>query len=516
MPVTIEILAVDDDPVAKFGQADGPEDTVLPFRLEGTDVENDALFFRFDVLPACAAATEPALKCEFDLNLDTGEGTFMPPLNFNGTLTLIFQVGDVTSDTGGTHWGTKAEFDLIINPVNDPPYIAAFTVPAKDEDSAEPFSFTIPGSDPDATDTLTYYLSENATELGMLTNPETGEVIWAPTQDLNGDFEIQVCVSDDGHMLGYEGEPGFPEHHYCRDITITINPVNDLPVAQNIEVTTDEDMAIEITLLATDIDDENLSYRIVSGPAIGQVNLVGSKAIYTPDLTTNGEDSFTYVAADLEGESNIATVSIKINSVDNAPVLDDVDLSLLVGNETKSMTVQFIASDIDTPKEQLVFSLGSDKQPGMVIDPNSGLFSWIPPESGEVTITICVTDGTSTTCRPYTLSVVGRPVALSQTVTAHTSLQMSIQLEGIDYIGKGLTFQHSSIQAPLKGRIVNWDANSGIVLYEPAVDYFFKSPPFAYKDSFEFTVTDSQGNISFPATVLIIKQLQVYLPIINR
>ena len=202
----------------------------------------------------------------------------------------------MTSDTGGTHWGTKAEFDLIINPVNDPPYIAAFTVPAKDEDSAEPFSFTIPGSDPDATDTLTYYLSENATELGMLTNPETGEVIWAPAQDLNGDFEIQVCISDDGHMLGYEGEPGFPEHHYCRDITITINPVNDLPVAQNIEVTTDEDVAIVITLVATDIDDEVLTYTILSQDNPGTAVLTDNKVAFTPEPHWNGTVTLTYKA----------------------------------------------------------------------------------------------------------------------------------------------------------------------------------------------------------------------------
>jgi len=55
-----------------------------------------------------------------------------------------------------------------------------------------------------------------------------------------------------------------------------------------------------------------LTYTIVSNPSHGKITLNGLTATYTPDAGYVGLDSFTYKVSDGTGESNIATVTLKI------------------------------------------------------------------------------------------------------------------------------------------------------------------------------------------------------------
>src|SRR5690606_17939714 len=72
-------------------------------------------------------------------------------------------------------------------------------------------------------------------------------------------------------------------------VTITVNPINDAPVAQSQSVTTPEETAKDITLVATDIENDSLTYEIVAQLANGTVTLVGTTATYTPNLNFVGE-----------------------------------------------------------------------------------------------------------------------------------------------------------------------------------------------------------------------------------
>src|SRR5690606_28465250 len=90
-------------------------------------------------------------------------------------------------------------------------------------------------------------------------------------------------------------------------VSITINAVNDTPVAVDDNATTDEDNAIVIAVLANDSDVENAldpaSVAIVSGPSNGgvSINTTTGAITYIPNANHNGVDSFTYTVDDASG-----------------------------------------------------------------------------------------------------------------------------------------------------------------------------------------------------------------------
>ena len=96
--------------------------------------------------------------------------------------------------------------------------------------------------------------------------------------------------------------------------TLLLGNTNHVPVSDNISDFTDESTAVNIILSASDTDDDILDYSIVNQPSNGTVSLNGTMAIYTPNTSFTGEDSFTYITNDGIENSNIATVSITVNS----------------------------------------------------------------------------------------------------------------------------------------------------------------------------------------------------------
>ena len=63
---------------------------------------------------------------------------------------------------------------------------------------------------------------------------------------------------------------------------------------------------------------------VVSEPSHGTLTLNADGSFtYTPFSDYNGPDSFTYVANDGSVDSNVATVSITVTEVNDAPVAGD-------------------------------------------------------------------------------------------------------------------------------------------------------------------------------------------------
>ena len=109
-------------------------------------------------------------------------------------------------------------------------------------------------------------------------------------------------------------------------VSLTVNSVNDAPVAGNESYSVNEDNVLTVAatgVLAndSDIDSPTLSAVLVSGPSHGTVSLNADGSFtYTPSANYNGGDSFTYKASDGQANSNVATVSITVNAVNDAPV----------------------------------------------------------------------------------------------------------------------------------------------------------------------------------------------------
>src|SRR5205823_440256 len=75
-----------------------------------------------------------------------------------------------------------------------------------------------------------------------------------------------------------------------------------------------------------------------------QLDAAGSFT-YTPALDFNGADSFTYVANDGVADSSVATVSLTMAAVNDAPVAADVSATIA---EDTPLTATLGATDVDS------------------------------------------------------------------------------------------------------------------------------------------------------------------------
>jgi len=167
-------------------------------------------------------------------------------------------------------------------------------------------------------------------------------------------------------------------------------PVNNPPVAYDQGVSTDEDTPLAITLSATDPDGYSLTYSVVTQPANGTLSGTAPDLTYTPNANYNGADSFTFKANDGKADSNIATVSITINPVNDPPMLASIGNKAINENEKLEFTVS--ATDIDG--DTLIYA-ATNLPTGATFDPATRIFSWTPAydQQGTYQITFTVDDG---------------------------------------------------------------------------------------------------------------------------
>jgi VCBS repeat-containing protein len=125
-----------------------------------------------------------------------------------------------------------------------------------------------------------------------------------------------------------------------------VQPSNSPPVAQDDGYSTDEDTALAVAanlgLLANDSDADNdhLVAHLVSGPVHGELQILENGSFtYTPTANFNGHDSFTYKVSDGKAESAVATVSLQVKAVDDAPVFGSTP--------TTSFTIDADAANFD-------------------------------------------------------------------------------------------------------------------------------------------------------------------------
>ena len=98
------------------------------------------------------------------------------------------------------------------------------------------------------------------------------------------------------------------------EVVITVNaPGNLAPVADAQAVTTDENVALGITLSATDGDSDPLTYTVVALPTNGAISGTLPNLTYTPTAYYYGSDSFSFKVNDGTIDSATVIVSITVN-----------------------------------------------------------------------------------------------------------------------------------------------------------------------------------------------------------
>ncbi len=102
------------------------------------------------------------------------------------------------------------------------------------------------------------------------------------------------------------------------DVNITVNNINEAPVANDGNYTTSQDtnLTIDLKPLVSDVDSDNLSLKSFTDPSNGTVTHTAEAGvvIYTPNSGFSGNDSFTVTVTDDGNLTATATIYITVTS----------------------------------------------------------------------------------------------------------------------------------------------------------------------------------------------------------
>lgn len=308
-------------------------------------------------------------------------------LVFRDTLGTV-RVTTFTYTVSDGHGNTAdATVNVSVGGASFPPTITPVAAQYINEDATTaPLAFTV--ADPEGAPLTVSAQSDNTTLLPnnfasniLLTQNPDGSctVQLVPAANANGTATVTLSVSDGDNTT-------------TTSFKLTVYPVNDLPVAADDTVTTNEDTVVTIDVLANDSDLEtaHASLRVtdITQPTHGRLALAGTgKYTYTPYANFNGSDSFTYTMTDGQVEET-ATVNITVDAVNDAPrIWRDIWRSLASTTETTPVDIAFIQSgivgDVDNTLDELYIAGVQNEQGGTVtISEDKKSVSFTPDVAG--------------------------------------------------------------------------------------------------------------------------------------
>ncbi|MFK2904913.1 tandem-95 repeat protein [Dyella ginsengisoli] len=379
----------------------GLEDTAVPLsqvQAALTDTDgSEVLAVAISALPVGATlsdgthsftATANATQVDItDWNLATL--TLLPPLNFNGQITLGVEATSTESANGNTA-STTAKLSVTVIPVND--------APVAHDDNVTVRTFKTVVIDVLANDT-----DVDSTDLTsvLVDGPEHG---WL-TRNSDGTFSYTAACGYVGtDSFTYRANDGQLDSQLAT-VTLTVT-ANHPPAAKDDAITTAEDTPVKIDALAndTDADADALEAFVVRGPEHGRLchNDDGTWT-YLADPNWSGTDQFTYRDWDDLDGSNLATVTITVTPVNDAPTARDVRLFV---RQDGSVRIDFDDLVHDVDGDALTLSLANPAH-GSLSRNDDGSYTYLPASgyTGTDTFTYSVSDGQLSSTATITLEV---------------------------------------------------------------------------------------------------------------
>ncbi|RZJ99203.1 MAG: tandem-95 repeat protein, partial [Novosphingobium sp.] len=387
---------------------------------------------------------------------------FVPGSNFNGSTSFRWNAND------GIGYTMPANVNITITPVNDAPVVTSV---AKSVNEDTTIGFTAA----DFTNSFTDVDGNTLTKIQVVTLPANGLLKLSGVNVTAGQEIALAALADitfvpDANYNGiatfkWNGFDGTTYAVATDNVNITINPVNDAPVAANDIATVVEDNVLNVAagagLLSNDSDVDAGTTLIVTGytytgiastptvgtpftiPGIGSITInANGSYLFTPLANYSGAvPVITYSISDGSGGTATATLTISITPVNDAPVaVNDTnaipeDATLTV---TASPTTGLLANDTDVDGNILTVTgytiagiSGIQILGTPVIIPNvgsinisaNGGYVFIPVANFNGTVPIInytVTDGSLSTTANLTLTVTpvnDNPIAVNDAAT---------------------------------------------------------------------------------------------------
>ncbi len=464
--VSVTVNPVNDAPVTVNDSASTPEDTALEIETatliaNDTDIEGDTISFT-------AAQSTAGTNGTVSYNSETGIVTYTSALNYHGAANFTYTISD---GNGGTATGTV---NITVSSVNDAPEAADDSVTVSEDAVGVTLTVLVNDSDVDG-DTLT---------VTAVTQPARGEVLiaggggtltYTPVLNDHGEVSCTYTISD--------GNGGTD----TATVTITIDAVNDAPVASNDAATMAEDApqtAIDVLVNDSDVDGDTLTVTAVSNIQHGtaQVAPGGTAVLFIPAADFHGDASFTYTVSDGGGGTDSADVVITVSSVNDAPVANDDAFTL--AEDSEAVTIDVLSNDTDVDADALTVTSVAAAQHGVaeVLPDGSGVtFRPDVDYYGAASFSYTISDGhggTDTATVSGTVTPVNdAPVAVDDepSVTAEEDTPVVISFDALLANDTDVDTAHASLAViSYNGAAhgsVSMDVDGGTFTFTPSENY---------------------------------------------
>lgn len=219
-------------------------------------------------------------------------------------------------------------------------------------------------------------------EQGEVIINDDGTVTFTPDPDFSGDAQVSYTI-EDGHGGTDDGL-----------VALTVNPINDAPVAQDDMASTPYGEAVVIDLLAndTEVDDapESLGITDLTSEG-GSVTDNGDGTVtFTPDDGFTGEAVITYAVVDPDGAKDTGEAVVAVGDGNAPPVAEEDSIET---DEDTAVVIDVLANDSDPDGDPLTLIEASSPDGGVTLQDGQVLFTPAAHFHGETTVSYSISDG---------------------------------------------------------------------------------------------------------------------------
>ena len=419
---TLTTSAVNDAPVLEsITNKTTNEEVAKTLLLNATDVDADSLTYSATSSSSSDVAT----------SISGTTLTLTPASNFAGTVTITAKANDGTVDSA------VQTFTLTVSNVNDAPVVGTVADQSTNEDTAK--TVTLAETDVDTGDSHTFTATSSTTNVTPSLSGAT--LTMAPAANWSGTATMTIKAND-GTV-----------DSATKTFTLTVSAVNDIPVLASIaNQSTGEDNAKVITLSATDIEDDSLTYSATSAESEITISVSGTTLTMTPDEDWSGTSIITAKAHDGTAYSAAKTFTLTVSGSNDTPVIGSV--STQTTNEDTAKAITLSVSDSDSGDSHTYYATSSSTS---VTPSISGTTLTLTPAAnfnGNSTITIKANDGTVySIAKTFTLTVSAvndAPVLAS--ISNQSTLEdtaKGVTLSGSDIDDDSLTYSATSAESEI-------------------------------------------------------------------
>ncbi len=301
-----------------------------------------------------------------------GSFTYTPNADFAGTASFTYQATD------GEAMSSATMVTITVTPVDSNDftpvaYADEYSV-SEDETLSIASSSGVLANDTDADGDALTAQTVSSPSNGTLALNTDGSFTYTPNPDFSGTDSFTYQASDGTFSSS------------TTTVTITVNPMTDVPTANGESYTVGEDQTLSVSaangvlINDSDADGNTLSALLINSPANGTLALNADGSFtYTPTSDFNSTDFFTYQASDGTFSSNVVTVTISVNPVNDAPVATGDEYS--VDEDTVLATdavFGLLSNDSDPEGDALAALLVDSPDNGTLTLNADGSFAYTP------------------------------------------------------------------------------------------------------------------------------------------